>query len=133
MGKRQPPKENPLRSKNIPKPPAISADQPIQEEEQQTVISSTLPQNSNAVSNSTVKQSVNTAMQHDTAKQQSSNAVPDSNTAKREKITFYLEPEQANKLYDFMEAFRKRTGVKINQQDMLRRIIDVMTLDTVLP
>ena len=124
MPKQQPPKENPLMSKNIPKPPAISADQPIQKEEQQSVINSTLPQNSNAVQSGTIQQSVNTVIQHDTVKQQSS---------KREKITFYLEAEQASKLYDFMEAFRKRTGVKINQQDMLRRIIDVMTIDTVLP
>lgn len=120
MVKQQQPKENPLLGKHLPKPPALPTDQPTQEE-QQTVINSTLPQNSNAVSNSDIQQNVNTA------KQQS------SNTAKREKITFYLEPEQADKLYDFMEAFRKRTGVKINQQDMLRRIIDVMTLDTVLP
>lgn len=117
--------ENPLHGKNLPKPPALPTDQPTQEEH--PVINSTLPQNSNAVSNSDMQQDVNTAKQQDTVKQQS------SNTAKREKITFYLEPEQADKLYDFMEAFRKRTGIKINQQDMLRRIIDVMTLDTVLP
>jgi hypothetical protein len=123
--KQQQPKENPLLGKHLPKPPALPTDQPTQEE--QPVINSTLPQNSNAVSNSDIQQNVNTAKQQDTVKQQS------SNTAKREKITFYLEPEQADKLYDFMEAFRKRTGVKINQQDMLRRIIDVMTLDTVLP
>jgi len=133
MVKQQQPKENPLLSKNLPKPPAISADQPITKEEQHTVPSSTLPQNSNAVTDGTKQQSDNTVIPQDTAKQQSSKAVQDSNTAKREKITFYLEAEQANKLYDFMEAFRKRTGVKINQQDMLRRIIDVMTLDTVLP
>lgn len=124
MVKQQQPKENPLLSKNIPKPPAISADQPITKEEENTVQSSTLTQNSNTVADGALQQGANTAIQQNTVKQQSS---------KREKITFYLEPEQANKLYDFMEAFRKRTGVKINQQDMLRRIIDVMTIDTVLP
>lgn len=121
----KPKEENPLLGKNLPAPPAISAGQPLPKEEQPTVPSSTLQQNSNAVSDSTIQQ--------DTVKQQSDKAVQSSNTAKREKITFYLDPEQANKLYDFMEAFRKRTGVKINQQDMLRRIVDVIELDAVLP
>ena len=133
MAKQQPPKENPLLSKNIPKPPAISADQPISKEEQHTVPSSTLQQNSKTVSDSTLPQSDNTAMPQDTVKQQSSKAIQSSKTAQREKITFYLEPEQANKLYDFMETWRRHTGVKINQQDMLRRIVDVITLDAVLP
>jgi hypothetical protein len=117
----KPREENPLLGKNLPAPPAIT------EEEQPTVPSSTLQQNRNAVTDSIVPQSDNIAIPQDTVKQQS------GKTAQREKITFYLEPEQANKLYDFMEAWRQRTGVKINQQDMLRRVIDVMTLDTVLP
>jgi C-terminal processing protease CtpA/Prc len=122
-----------LLSKNIPKPPAISTDQPVTKKKQNTVPSSTLQQDSKTVLDSNVQQSENTAKLQDTGKQQSEKAVQSSNTAKREKITFYLEPEQANKLYDFMEAFRKRTGIKINQQDLLRRIIDVMTIDAVLP
>lgn len=122
-----------MHSLNIPKAPPVSADQPVQKEEENTVPSSTLQQNSNAVTDGTMQQSDNTAIQQDTVKQQSSKAAQNSKTAQREKITFYLEPEQANKLYDFMEAFRKRTGVKINQQDMLRRIVDVITLDAVLP
>lgn len=95
--------------------------------------SSTLQQHGNTVIDSNVQQSNNTAIPQDTVKQQSSKVVQNGKTAQREKITFYLDPEQANKLYDFMEAFRKQTGVKINQQDMLRRIIDVITIDTVLP
>lgn len=124
MVKQQSPKKNPLLDKNIPQAPAISADQPIAKEETDTVQSSIFTRNSNTVSDGTLPQHTQTAKQQNTVKQQS---------RKREKITFYLEPEQASKLYDFMEAFRKRTGVKINQQDMLRRIIDVMTIDTVLP
>jgi len=139
MAKQQQPKENPLLSKNIPKPPAISTDQTNTPKEQDTVLSSTLQENrilqqdSNTALDSNIQQSVNNVKQQDAVKPRSSKAVQNSNTAKREKITFYLEPEQANKLYDFMEAWRQRTGVKINQQDMLRRIIDVMTIDTVLP
>jgi len=88
---------------------------------------STIPQSSNPVGDRVVQQRVTTGRPQGTGKPQS------SKTAQREKITFYLEAEQATKLYDFMEAFRQRTGIKINQQDMLRRILDVMTLDAVFP
>jgi len=127
MAKQQHPKENPLLSKNLPAPPPISADQPLGEKEQIPVPNSTLQQSSKTVEDRNRQQNDNTVKPQSTGKQQS------SKTAQREKITFYLEPEQANKLYDFMEAFRQRTGVRINQQDMLRRMIDVVTIDTVLP
>src|SRR5437660_696073 len=96
--------ENPLLSKNIPRPP-------VQEE-------TTVP-DGNTASDSKIAQNSNTVKQQD--------------TAKREKITFYLEPAQAEKLYDLMEQFRRRTGVKINQQNILRRIIEVVDINTVLP
>ena len=49
------------------------------------------------------------------------------------KITIYPSQEQLEKLYDFMEAYRRKTGIKINQQDLIRRIIDVADINTVLP
>jgi len=52
---------------------------------------------------------------------------------KREKITIYPTPEQVNKLYELIEDFRKRTGVRINQQDLIRRLIDSADSKTVLP
>jgi len=52
---------------------------------------------------------------------------------KREKITIYPTPEQVNKLYELIEDFRKRTGVRINQQDLIRRLIDSAESKTVLP
>jgi hypothetical protein len=60
------------------------------------------------------------------------------NTVKRQtrntvKITIYPSQEQLTKLYDFMEAYRKKTGIRINQQDLIRRIIDVADINTVLP
>src|SRR5690349_990126 len=66
------------------------------------------------------------------------NTVKQQNTAipqngKREKITFYPEPVQANKIYDLLEAYRRRTGVKINQQDLLRRLLEVANIDMLLP
>jgi hypothetical protein len=71
-----------------------------------------------------------TAESSNTVKLQSSKTVKGS---KMVKITIYPSQEQLDKLYDFMEAYRRKTGIKINQQDLIRRIIDVADIDTVLP
>ena len=63
-------------------------------------------------------------------KQQSGNTVKSSKTVK---ITIYPSREQLDKIYDFMEAYRRKTGIKINQQDLIRRIIDVADINAVLP
>ena len=65
-----------------------------------------------------------------TVKPQSGKTVKDGKTVK---ITIYPSHEQLDKLYDFMEAYRRRTGIKINQQDVIRRIIDVVDINAVLP
>ena len=65
-----------------------------------------------------------TVASSDTVKPQSSKTV---------KITIYPSQEQLDKLYDFMEAYRRKTGIKINQQDLIRRIIDMADINTVLP
>ena len=63
-------------------------------------------------------------------KRQSGNTVKSSTTVK---ITIYPSREQLDKIYDFMEAYRRKTGIKINQQDLIRRIIDVADINAVLP
>jgi hypothetical protein len=74
----------------------------------------------------------NTVLPHPTALPQ--NREEQKPTKKeREKVTFYLEQEQAQKLYDMMEEFRRKTGIRINQQNMLRRILDLISPDAVLP
>ena len=65
-----------------------------------------------------------------TVKQQSGNTAKSSKTVK---ITIYPSQEQIDKLYDFIETYRRKTGIKINQQDLIRRIIDVADINTVLP
>jgi uncharacterized FlaG/YvyC family protein len=70
------------------------------------------------------------AVNSNTVKQQSRNTVKSSKTVK---ITIYPNQQQLDKLYDFMEAYRRKTGIKINQQDLIRRIIDVADVNTVLP
>jgi len=71
-----------------------------------------------------------TAGSGNTVKPQSGNTAKNGKTVK---ITIYPNQEQLDKLYDFMEAYRHKTGIKINQQDLIRRIIDVADINTVLP
>ena len=71
-----------------------------------------------------------TVKNSNTVKPQRGNTVKSGKTVK---ITIYPSQEQLDKLYDFMEAYRRKTGIKINQQDLIRRIIDVVDIDTVLP
>jgi hypothetical protein len=49
------------------------------------------------------------------------------------KITIYPTQQQLEKLYDLMDAYRKKTGARINQQDLLRRLIEVADINTLLP
>jgi hypothetical protein len=71
-----------------------------------------------------------TAENSNTVKPQRGNTVKNSKTVK---ITIYPSQEQLDKLYSFMEAYRHKTGIKINQQDVIRRIIDMADIHTVLP
>jgi hypothetical protein len=67
-----------------------------------------------------------TASNGNTVKPQRGDAAKSSKTVK---ITIYPSKEQLDKLYDFMEAYRRKTGIKINQQDLIRRIIDVADIN----
>ena len=85
-----------------------------------------------------IQEGGSTPQQEDTPTAESSNTVKpqrgnNAKSSKTVKITIYPNQEQLDKLYDFMEAYRHKTGIKINQQDLIRRIIDVADIDTVLP
>jgi hypothetical protein len=85
-----------------------------------------------------IQEGQSTTQQEDTPPAVSSNTVKHQNSnnvksGKTVKITIYPSQEQLDKLYDFMEAYRHKTGIKINQQDLIRRIIDVADVNTVLP
>jgi hypothetical protein len=52
-------------------------------------------------------------------------------TAKKdEKITFYLTSSQANKLDDLAYEHKKRTGRRINRNDIVRHLIDQCDIDS---
>ncbi len=51
-----------------------------------------------------------------------------------EKVSFYITASQLNRLYDLVNEYRKRTGIrKVNRNDIIRLILDQTTLDHILP
>lgn len=53
-------------------------------------------------------------------------------TDTRDKVTFYLDPGQLDKLEELRMAYRKETGKRLNEQDFMRLIIDRLELRTLL-
>jgi len=53
-------------------------------------------------------------------------------TDKRDRVTFYLDPGQLEKLEELKIEYRKETGIRINEQEIVRRVIDRLTLDFLL-
>lgn len=65
--------------------------------------------------------------QSETAIQQQSRKVKplNSTTVKKEvKVSFYLTPEQEQKLDDLAYEHKKRTGKRINRNDIVRHLVD---------
>ncbi len=54
----------------------------------------------------------------------------DSST--REKITFYLRPDQIDKLDELTLAYKRQTGKRLNRNALVRQLIDRCTLDMLL-
>lgn len=57
-------------------------------------------------------------------------AAPDS--AVRRGVSFYLGADHEDKLEDLARAYRRHTGKRINQQEVIRLLIEGATLDTLL-
>ncbi len=49
---------------------------------------------------------------------------------KSEKISFYLTPDEAGKLNDLEYEQRKRTGRRVNRNDLIRYLIDTCTSES---
>jgi hypothetical protein len=55
-----------------------------------------------------------------------------SEGADRLKISFYLRPDQLDKLEEMTMAYKRNTGKRINRNELLRRIIDRIDLALLL-
>ena len=53
-------------------------------------------------------------------------------TDEREKKMYYLDPGQSDKLDDLRREYKQRTGIKLNEQDFMRRIINRLTIESLL-
>ena len=53
--------------------------------------------------------------------------------ASNEKISFYLRPDQVDKLDDLALAYKKRTGTRLNRNELVRRLIDRADLQLLDP
>jgi hypothetical protein len=49
------------------------------------------------------------------------------------KKTVYMTQEHDDKLYELMDAFKKRTGVKLKDQEIIRRCIETATINSLMP
>ena len=58
--------------------------------------------------------------------------VPIPTAAGNEKVTFYLRPDQVDKLDELVLAYKRRTGVRINRNELVLRLIDHADLDLLL-
>lgn len=74
-----------------------------------------------------------------TAASQSTKLPQSDNTAKkqrktdlRDKVTYYLDPGQLDKLEEMRAAYKKTTGTRLSEQDFMRLIIDRLELRVLL-
>jgi hypothetical protein len=63
-------------------------------------------------------------------RQEVSLVVNSTHTEPLTKASFYLTPEQANKLDDLAHDFKKAHGKRINRNDIVRYLIDQCSLET---
>jgi hypothetical protein len=83
----------------------------------------------------TPQSNINTASQQGSetvSQQERSKTVSqqDSETAYTEKISFYLTPEQADKLDDLAHAYKKRTHKRINRNHIVRHLIEQCSIES---
>jgi hypothetical protein len=73
------------------------------------------------------------AVSQDTALPQSDNTVKKQRkTDLRDKVTFYLDPGQLDKLEEMRAAYKKETGTRLSEQDFMRLIINRLELRILL-
>lgn len=70
-----------------------------------------------------------------TVKQSNSETVEqlDGETVKLQKVSFYLESElHLDKLDDLVRLYRKKTGRRINRQDVVRKLIENSSIESLI-
>ena len=73
----------------------------------------------------TVLQSSSNAAAHPSGRAE---AATSAGKVSNEKISFYLRPDQVDKLDELALAYKKRTGIRLNRNELVRRLIDRVDL-----
>lgn len=120
------PEENPLFGKNIPPPPPTTSTKPSED---------TLggAENGQTVSTVSVENDRRGDLQ-DMLKAPTTDTITGGIGEERATIelSLYLRPTQDDKLEDLRRAYKRRTGKKISANEVMRRLIERATLDTLL-
>lgn len=117
-------KENPLLSKNIPRPPSATVESQTEANNGRTV---------EGENDSTIK-----GQNGKTVERQKGKTVDEQvNTAYREEkatieVSLYLRPRQDDKLDELQQAYKKRTGKRIHRNDLMRKLIERATVEDIL-
>lgn len=101
---------NPLLSKNIPPPP---------------------PNNNERVANKNVPDSAVVEQPGQATPTKATTKKPVGDLAKVE-LSLYLKPAQDDKLEDLRRAYKRHTGKKISANEVMRRLIERASLETLL-
>lgn len=95
--------------------------------------STEIPQESKTAEYTHTGEKGNTALQQEDVKLQNTAKQESGKTAYNIKKTVYLAQEHDDKLWELMAAFKKRTGVKLRDQEIIRRCIETATIDSLMP
>jgi hypothetical protein len=79
-------------------------------------------------SNEAARQQGNTVLPQAGATVHAKSSTRDGN----EKVTFYLRPDQVDKLDELALVYKRWTGSRINRNELVRRLIDRADLDLLL-
>jgi hypothetical protein len=101
-------------------PPAPPAPSPASERKTRQSRETVVPQNGKTA----LRQSSSA-----TATQESGESEGGDDSSTREKVTFYLRPDQVEKLDELVIAYKRRTGRRTNRNALMRLLLDRVDID----
>lgn len=101
-------------------PPAPPAPSPAPERKTRQSRETVVPQNGKAAS----RQSSASA-----SAQESADGEGGDDSSTREKVTFYLRPDQVEKLDELVITYKRRTGRRTNRNALMRLLLDRVDID----
>lgn len=67
--------------------------------------------------------------QNSTAQQESADSDGGDDSSTREKVTFYLRPDQVEKLDELVITYKRRTGRRTNRNALMRLLLDHVDIE----